>query len=174
MLDFGIAKLLRRRRRLAPTRTGVQMGTPLYMSPEQWDGRGVDQRTDVYALGVLVHHALTGRYPFESTSRLALMNMHGTAPPVLPSGLGGPSWADGVVATALAKDRSQRFASAGALARALRAAYEAAAPAAAALTSAEALAATRALAPGPAAAAAMSAASSWIWRRPRRAGAPAG
>ena len=64
ILDFGIA----RRRDLAPlTHQGDLLGTPAYMSPEQAAGAAVDQRTDLYAVGIVLHRMLTGAMPFEST-----------------------------------------------------------------------------------------------------------
>ncbi len=117
VLDFGIAKLIDGE--VSTTQTGAQMGTPLFMSPEQWDGAAVDHRTDIYALGVLVHHVLTGRYPFESKSPVALMNMHANQDPMPASRYGADPAVDPVIARALAKRRDDRFASAGAFARAL-------------------------------------------------------
>jgi serine/threonine-protein kinase len=66
LLDFGIAKLSGPDDQLAhKTGTGVPLGTPYYMSPEQCRGRGVDHRTDIYSFGVLAYRLLTGRFPFE-------------------------------------------------------------------------------------------------------------
>ncbi len=113
VLDFGIAKLIDGE--VSTTQTGAQMGTPLFMSPEQWDGAAVDHRTDIYALGVLVHHALTGRFPFESRSPVALMNMHANQPPMPASHYGANPAVDPVIGRALAKDRNARYASAGAM-----------------------------------------------------------
>ena len=112
VLDFGIAKLIDGAG-AAVTRSGVQIGTPLFMSPEQWDGGDVDQRTDVYALGVMIHHVLTGRFPFESSSPLALMNMHANHAPPPASRHGAPPAVDRVIARALAKSRHDRPASTG-------------------------------------------------------------
>ncbi|HET7501453.1 MAG TPA: serine/threonine-protein kinase [Kofleriaceae bacterium] len=66
LLDFGIAKLTGDAAMGSHrTRTGIVMGTPAYMSPEQCEGRGtVDRRTDVYALGIVIYEMLTGRVPF--------------------------------------------------------------------------------------------------------------
>ncbi|MGE0396874.1 MAG: serine/threonine-protein kinase [Kofleriaceae bacterium] len=120
LLDFGIAKLLDAEAG-SVTRSGTQMGTPLFMAPEQWDGAGIDHRADIYALGIIIHHVLTGRYPFESQSPLALMNMHGNAAPQLPSAHGGPPEVDSVIARALAKDKLLRYQSASEMLAALRA-----------------------------------------------------
>jgi serine/threonine-protein kinase len=66
LLDFGIAKLMGSDDALAhKTGTGVPIGTPYYMSPEQCRGRDVDHRTDIYSFGVLAYRMLTGTYPFE-------------------------------------------------------------------------------------------------------------
>lgn len=117
VLDFGLAKLIDGE--VSSTQAGAQMGTPLFMSPEQWDGATVDHRTDIYAFGVLVHNLLTGRYPFESASPVALMNMHANQEPMPPSTYGADPAADAVIARALAKDPEYRFASAGSLYQAL-------------------------------------------------------
>lgn len=83
VLDFGIAKLLQRQG--AGTATGLIMGTPRYMSPEQWRGLGgVDDKTDVYALGVVLYEMLAGRAPFMAETDLDYMIQHATqAPPAL-------------------------------------------------------------------------------------------
>ena len=66
LLDFGIAKLMGPDESLAhKTGTGVPIGTPFYMSPEQCRGRDVDHRTDIYSFGVLTYRMLTGTYPFD-------------------------------------------------------------------------------------------------------------
>lgn len=66
MLDFGIAKLLEEDHRL--TKTGTSMGTVLYMSPEQVRGEAVDQRSDIYSLGVTLFHMATGQCPYSAES----------------------------------------------------------------------------------------------------------
>ena len=66
LLDFGIAKLSNTDGALAhKTNTGVPIGTPYYMSPEQCRGKDVDHRTDIYSFGVLAYRLLTGAYPFD-------------------------------------------------------------------------------------------------------------
>lgn len=123
LTDFGIAKSLDATAR-GLTATGVLIGTPEYMAPEQIrGGHTVDGRADIYALGVLIYRALTGRRPFEGSTEEVLMgHLHGAFTP--PSQL-DPQLTpaiDAVLRRALARDPSQRYASAGELARALRAA----------------------------------------------------
>jgi eukaryotic-like serine/threonine-protein kinase len=74
LLDFGMAKLLGE----SPVHTvsGTPIGTPLYMSPEQARGEKVDQRSDVYALGVLCHELLTGQLPFVGDTTVAVLMAH--------------------------------------------------------------------------------------------------
>lgn len=79
LLDFGMAKLLGDS--AVHTVSGVPIGTPLYMSPEQARGEKVDGRSDVYALGVLCHEMLTGQVPFTGESPLAVLVSHLTVAP---------------------------------------------------------------------------------------------
>ena len=67
LLDFGIAKLLGDDT-THKTQTGAPIGTPLFMSPEQWRGKGVDHRADIYSLGVVTYEMLTGHLPFDGDS----------------------------------------------------------------------------------------------------------
>ncbi len=78
VMDFGIAKVVGAR---GMTRTGMQLGTLPYMSPEQIQNRNVDMRTDIYALGITLYQMLSGHVPFESDSDFEIMNGHITAPP---------------------------------------------------------------------------------------------
>jgi len=78
VMDFGIAKVVGTR---GMTRTGMQLGTLPYMSPEQIQNRNVDVRTDIYALGITLYQMLSGHVPFESDSDFEIMNGHITAPP---------------------------------------------------------------------------------------------
>jgi eukaryotic-like serine/threonine-protein kinase len=114
LLDFGMAKLLSESS--VHTVSGVPIGTPLYMSPEQARGEKVDGRSDVYALGVLCHEMLTGRVPFTGESPLAVLVSHLTlAPPrvseVLPT---LPTELDEPILQMLHKEPSGRPATAGA------------------------------------------------------------
>jgi serine/threonine-protein kinase len=73
--DFGLARVLDDNR-TDLTQVGITMGTPLYMSPEQVEGKRVDPRSDIYSLGVTAYHMLAGRPPFEGDSPLALAVQH--------------------------------------------------------------------------------------------------
>jgi serine/threonine-protein kinase len=87
LLDFGIAKLTGDTASGSQrTQTGVIMGTPAYMSPEQCDGRGkIDHRADVYALGIVLYEMLTGRVPFVGEGYGEVLVQHLTQPPMPPS-----------------------------------------------------------------------------------------
>ncbi len=113
VLDFGIAKLLGDS---DPghqmTQTGMIMGTPAYMSPEQCRGAGrVDHRTDVYALGCVLFHLLTGRTPFVASTPGDLIACHLTVPPPAPSSVttGISPELDALVLRCLAKDVDARL-----------------------------------------------------------------
>ncbi|MEJ7597022.1 MAG: serine/threonine-protein kinase [Kofleriaceae bacterium] len=83
LLDFGLAKLMPEAG-IAPfqTKTGVMLGTPEYMSPEQARGTGVDYRTDIYALGIVMFEIISGRRPFPSTGDpFATLMAHAEEPP---------------------------------------------------------------------------------------------
>jgi serine/threonine-protein kinase len=116
VLDFGVAKLIGDPGR-DQTRTldNGLTGTPIYMSPEQWCGTGadVDHRTDIYALGIVLHEMLCGTPPFvgEGFGDTMMKHMTVAAPP--PSSLNPevPPALDAVVLRALAKAREDRFAS---------------------------------------------------------------
>ncbi len=87
LLDFGIAKLTGSDGLSShKTRTGLVLGTPAYMSPEQCEGRAtVDHRTDIYALGVVLYEMLVGRVPFVGEGYGEILVQHLTQPPVPPS-----------------------------------------------------------------------------------------
>jgi eukaryotic-like serine/threonine-protein kinase len=116
--DFGIARVTDSSR----TRTGVVMGTPSFMAPEQLAGQRVDGRADLYALGVTLFQLLTGRLPFQGESLAALMFRIANEPPAslaplrpdLPVELGH------CLARAMAKHPAERFQTGAQLAAELR------------------------------------------------------
>lgn len=112
LTDFGIAKLLDATSGF--TATGISMGTPSYMAPEQWKGQDPSIQTDIYALGILLYTMLTGKLPFEAPTPFALMDKHLNEFPLPPHTVveGVPESVAPVIETALAKDASKRFASA--------------------------------------------------------------
>ncbi len=137
MMDFGLAKLLAATSHL--TETGMVLGTPAYMAPEQWRGDPVDARTDVYALGVILYEMVCGQPPFEGADTpFTLMYKHLNDTPQAPRSIlpSLPAGVDAVILRALAKDPAGRYDSAGALARAFSAALDGA-PAAEVAPSAE-------------------------------------
>lgn len=76
VFDFGIAKTKALTEHHVQTRAGVIIGTPAFMAPEQIEGRDVDARTDLYALGVVLYQLLTGRTPFIESSQMELLLAH--------------------------------------------------------------------------------------------------
>ncbi len=120
--DFGIAKLLESSAQF--TGTGAMVGTPAYMSPEQAQGQKVDQRTDIYALGIILYEMVTGRVPFEAETPLAVILKHLNEPLPLPTAL-KPDLSpaiERVLLKALAKNPEDRFATMGEFVGAWRAA----------------------------------------------------
>jgi hypothetical protein len=121
--DFGIAKATSREG--ARTKDSTLKGKTLYMAPEQVLGGDIDRRTDIFALGVLLYLMTTGAHPFQAENELAsLAKLCAEGPFTPPSGIRKdyPPLLEGVVMRALAKDPSQRFATANEMARALNAA----------------------------------------------------
>jgi serine/threonine-protein kinase len=110
LIDFGAVKLLDEGAdMLEITRTGYLVGTPLYMSPEQLRGEPLDARSDVWSLGVVMHRALAGRVPFDTSSFAALAKqiLGARAPRIEQPGV--PRQLADVVHRALATDRDERF-----------------------------------------------------------------
>jgi serine/threonine-protein kinase len=111
LLDFGIAKLSATRPTPRRTATGLTMGTPMFMSPEQAKGHDVDARTDIYALGVLAYSLVCGETPFEHAgSPVEILHAHIQTPPRPPSELVPevPAWFDALVLELLAKEPGAR------------------------------------------------------------------
>ena len=119
VMDFGVARVADATR----TRTGVVLGTPTFMSPEQLSGQPTDGRTDIYSLGVTLFQLLTGALPYRNDSMAALMRAIGREPPTpvcsvrpdLPPALGD------IVALALQKHPATRYATGQQMADDLRA-----------------------------------------------------
>ena len=115
LLDFGIAKLIRHMdSEVMLTKKGYSPGTPAYMSPEQIIGLGVDGRTDLYSLGVVMYRALTGKLPFSGDSNAAIVmaiSRHVYAPMTRYRGDLDEDLA-ALVDRAMAKDPDDRFADA--------------------------------------------------------------
>jgi serine/threonine-protein kinase len=116
--DFGIAKLIDANR----TRTGIVLGTPAFMSPEQLEGKNVNGHTDLFALGVSLYQLLTGQLPFRGASMTTLMFVIANEPHASVTSVRHelPKWLDPVIDRALAKDPVERFQSGAEMAAALR------------------------------------------------------
>jgi tRNA A-37 threonylcarbamoyl transferase component Bud32 len=119
VMDFGIAKVEQGGNL---TSTGLIMGTPNYMSPEQAKGLKVDARADVFSLGCVLYECLSGRKPFqdESVTAILLKVVVEAAPPIDFEALGLPRALDGVLKKAMAKEPGLRFAAPGGLMEAAR------------------------------------------------------
>lgn len=118
--DFGIARMASAGVR---TQTGMVLGSPKYMSPEQVMGKQTDQRSDIFSLGVMLYEMLTGQPPFMGENVNAIMYQTLNAIPQQPSSLNTavPDMLNFIVAKALAKDLEHRYQSAKDLANDLRA-----------------------------------------------------
>jgi tRNA A-37 threonylcarbamoyl transferase component Bud32/tetratricopeptide (TPR) repeat protein len=121
--DFGLARLYSQDPVATNlTQIGVTMGTPLYMSPEQVEGRPLDPRSDIYSLGVTAYQMLTGEPPFRGETALGIAVQHLKTPPArletIRSDL--PASVCRIVHKMLAKDPNQRYASPGETMRELR------------------------------------------------------
>ncbi|MFI7385189.1 protein kinase [Streptomyces sp. NPDC049813] len=116
VMDFGIARAMQSGV-TSMTQTGMVVGTPQYLSPEQALGRGVDARSDLYSVGIMLFQLVTGRLPFEADSPLAIAYAHVQEEPVAPSSINRalPPAIDAVVARALKKNPNERFPSAEAM-----------------------------------------------------------
>ena len=118
--DFGIARMASAAVR---TQTGMVLGSPKYMSPEQVMGKLTDQRSDIFSLGVMLYEMLTGQPPFTGENVNAIMYQTLNAIPQPPSSLNPavPDMLNFIVAKALAKDMENRYQNARDLANDLRA-----------------------------------------------------
>jgi len=117
LMDFGIAKQLGTNA-TAATATGLIVGTPEYMSPEQGRGEPVDRRSDIYALGIVIFEIFTGRVPFKGETPVATILKQISDPPPLDEP-GVPAVIRPILARALAKSPGDRYASAREMAEAI-------------------------------------------------------
>ena len=130
LADFGIVRRMARGTMASlecagRSEDGLVIGTPCYMSPEQAGGLGVDRRSDLYSLGVVLYEMLTGGVPFKASEPLAVLHAHiHEAPPPLPGSLS--AWQP-IVDRALAKSPDDRYSSAGEFAAVLSTGVQAAA-----------------------------------------------
>ncbi|MEU2352676.1 protein kinase [Streptomyces misionensis] len=116
VMDFGIARAMQSGV-TSMTQTGMVVGTPQYLSPEQALGRGVDARSDLYSVGIMLFQLVTGRLPFDADSPLAIAYAHVQEEPVAPSSVNRslPPAVDALVARALRKNPNERFPTAEAM-----------------------------------------------------------
>ncbi len=120
LADFGLVKIVEGS--VVLTGSGAIMGTPAYISPEQAGGKPVDQRTDIYSLGIVLYEIVTGRVPYEGETPMGVIVKHLIEPLPLPRSLNPdlPQEVERVVLKALAKEPDDRYEWAGELAEALR------------------------------------------------------
>ncbi len=116
--DFGIARLTDTSR----TKTGIVLGTPSFMSPEQLEGRSLDGRSDLFALGVSLYHLLAGQLPFRAGSMTQLMHKIASEPhaPLRSIRPELPECVETIVSRTLAKEPDDRYQTGAELAAALR------------------------------------------------------
>jgi serine/threonine protein kinase/lipopolysaccharide biosynthesis regulator YciM len=112
IMDFGIARSLKAK---GITGAGVMIGTPEYMSPEQIEGKEVDQRSDIYSLGVILYEMVTGRVPFEGDTPFIIGVKHKSEEPKDPKELNAqiPEDLSRVILKCMEKDKGERYQSAG-------------------------------------------------------------
>jgi serine/threonine protein kinase/tetratricopeptide (TPR) repeat protein len=114
IMDFGIARTVKEK---GITGSGVLIGTPEYMSPEQVDGKEVDERSDIYSLGVILYEMVTGQAPFEGDTPLSVAHKHMYEPPADPKKHSPqiPDDLSRLVLKCMEKDKANRYQSAGEL-----------------------------------------------------------
>jgi len=112
IMDFGIARSMEGK---GITGAGVMIGTPEYMSPEQIEGKDVDQRSDIYSLGVILYEMVTGRVPFEGDTPFTVGVKHKSEMPIDPRELNSqiPEDLSQVILRCMEKGREKRYQSAG-------------------------------------------------------------
>jgi eukaryotic-like serine/threonine-protein kinase len=111
LIDFGVAKQIQGT--VGLTAAGTIFGTPYYMSPEQGHGEAVDERSDLYSLGIMFYEMLTQKRPYSSTTPMNVIYMHRNAPlPELPPQM---TWLEPVVHRLMAKQPKHRYQSAAEL-----------------------------------------------------------
>ncbi|MFF9814495.1 protein kinase [Streptomyces sp. NPDC014006] len=110
VMDFGIARAMQSGV-TSMTQTGMVVGTPQYLSPEQALGRGVDARSDLYSVGIMLFQLVTGRLPFDADSPLAIAYAHVQEEPPLASSINRalPPAVDALITRALKKNPNERF-----------------------------------------------------------------
>ncbi|MAR12674.1 MAG: hypothetical protein CL681_22260 [Blastopirellula sp.] len=111
VMDFGLARLTRYEEPMNLTRAGETMGTPLYMSPEQVEGKTVDPRSDIYSLGITCYQLLSGKPPFrgETAVSIAVQHLRNDPPPLSEQRPDLPTELCRIVHKMLAKDPAQRY-----------------------------------------------------------------
>jgi len=116
LADFGVARMIDRP---GLTETGMVVGTPEYMAPEQAQGLGADSRSDIYALAVIAYQLIVGRVPFSADTPMAVLLKHVSAPIPIPPASEVPGSITSALLKGLAKAPNDRWGSAGEFAEAL-------------------------------------------------------
>jgi serine/threonine-protein kinase len=127
VLDFGLVKHLSEKPEEQLTQTGLFMGSPKYMAPEQIQGGQVDARTDVYSLGIMMYEMLAGKVPFERPSSVNILMAHVGEPPppmraVNPHIVISPNFEE-LVMRCIAKDPNERYTTMDAVLQAIKQAH---------------------------------------------------
>jgi hypothetical protein len=123
LTDFGIARMVGATQYTA---TGALSGTPAYMSPEQGQGERGDERSDIYALGIMLYEMVTGAVPYDADTPFAVIMKHISEPLPMPSRVNPtlPEVVERVILKAMSKEPADRYQTAGAMAQALRQAID--------------------------------------------------